>query len=84
MHKRVLPALDLEGVNLAVGEPYGALTRDTEQWNAARKQAVLEINTAAEALFDAGVEVVGLWDNHVGGNNIVSTICKIGDMMQSI
>lgn len=70
MYKRVLLALDLEGVNNVVGEPYMGLHRDTEQWHIAREQAVLEINTAAEALFDAGVEKVGLWDNHGGGNNI--------------
>ena len=70
MYKRVLLALDLEGVNLVAGEPYSGLSRDTAQWCVARQQAVLEINAAAEALFDAGVEVVGLWDNHGGGNNI--------------
>ncbi len=70
MYKRVLLALDLEGVNLVVGEPYSGLSRDTEQWCVARQQAISEINAAAEALFDAGVEVVGLWDNHGGGNNI--------------
>ena len=70
MYKRVLLALDLEGVNHVVGEPYNGLERDTEQWQVARKQAVSEINAAAEALFDAGVEVVGLWDNHGAGNNI--------------
>ena len=70
MYRRVLLALDLEGVNNVVGEPYMGLTRDTEQWSIARKQAVLEINAAAEALFEVGVEKVGLWDNHGGGNNI--------------
>ena len=70
MYKRVLLALDLEGVNRVVGEPYSGLHRDTPQWCVAREQAILEINAAAEALFDAGVEVVGLWDNHGGGNNI--------------
>ena len=70
MYKRVLLALDLEGVNHVVGEPYNGLERDTKQWQVAREQAVLEVNAAAEALFDTGVEVVGLWDNHGGGNNI--------------
>lgn len=70
MYRRVLLALDLEGVNNVVGEPYMGLTRDSEQWSIARKQAVLEINAAAEALFEVGVEKVGLWDNHGGGNNI--------------
>ena len=70
MYKRVLLALDLEGVNHVVGEPYSGLERDTEQWKIARNQAVLEVNAAAEALLDAGVEVVGLWDNHGAGHNI--------------
>ena len=70
MYKRVLLALDLEGVNMVVGEPYCGLSRDTEQWHIARNQAVLEVNAAAEALFEAGVESVGLWDNHGGGSNV--------------
>ena len=70
MYKRVLFALDLEGVNHVVGEPYSGLSRDTSQWCIAREQAVLEVNAAAEALFEAGVEKIGLWDNHGGGNNI--------------
>lgn len=70
MYKRVLISLDLEGVNRVVGVPYSGLARDTEQWHIAREQAVLEVNAAAEALFDAGVEVVGLWDYHAGTSNI--------------
>ena len=70
MYKRVLIALDLEGVNRVVGEPYHGLSRDTSEWLIAREQAVLEVNAAAEALFDAGAEVVGLWDNHCCSNNI--------------
>ncbi|MGM9652623.1 MAG: M55 family metallopeptidase [Eubacteriales bacterium] len=70
MYKRILFALDLEGVNNVAGEPYMGLQRDTEQWKIARKQAAAEVNAAAEALFAAGVETVGLWDNHSGGNNV--------------
>lgn len=70
MYKRVLLALDLEGVNYVVGEPNSGLSRDTAQWHVARKQAVAEVNAAAEALFASGVETVGLWDNHGGGRNI--------------
>ena len=70
MYKRILLALDLEGVNNVVGEPYKGLEKESEQWYVARSQAVLEINAAARALFDAGVEKVGLWDNHGGGNNL--------------
>lgn len=70
MYKRILIALDLEGVNNVVGEPYMALSKQTEQWFRAREQAIIEVNSAAEALFDAGAERVALWDNHGGGNNI--------------
>ena len=70
MYKRVLFALDLEGVNRVVGELYSGLARDTKEWNIARAQAVLEVNAAADALFAAGVESIGLWDNHGGGNNV--------------
>ena len=38
----------------------------------ARRQAVLEINVAAEVLFAIGAETVALWDNHGGGGNIES------------
>ena len=73
MYKRVLLALDLEGVNNVAGEPYSGLARDTEGWCVAKEQAVLEVNAAAKALFDAGALKVGLWDNHGGGNNIDPT-----------
>lgn len=70
MHKRVLLLLDLEGVNNVVGEPYSGLSKGTEQWQIAVEQATLEINAAAEALFDAGAAKVGFWDNHGGGGNV--------------
>lgn len=70
MYKRVLLALDLEGVNGVIGEPYTGLHRDTPQWHIAIKQAALEVNAAAEALFEAGVEKVDLWDNHGDGKNM--------------
>ena len=70
MYKRILLALDLEGVNNVVGEPYSGLSKDSEGWKTARIQAALEINAAAEALFESGAERVGLWDNHGGGNNV--------------
>lgn len=70
MKKRILIACDLEGVNHVVGEPYSSLSKGCEQWNIARHQAALEINAAAEALFDLGAECVDVWDNHGGGNNI--------------
>lgn len=70
MKKRILIACDLEGVNNVVGEPYSGLTKDSEQWKIAKRQAALEINAAADSLFSIGVECVDLWDNHGGGNNI--------------
>ena len=70
MYKRILLALDLEGVNHVVGEPYQGLASGSEQWQVARGQAILEVNAAADALFEAGAERVSLWDNHGGGNNV--------------
>lgn len=68
--KRVLLALDLEGVNNVVGEPFLGLSPESPQWYVAREQAVLEINAAADALFKAGIEKIGLWDNHGKGENV--------------
>ena len=70
MYRRILLLCDLEGVNRVVGEPYHGLGRDTEQWEIARRQAAKELNAAADALFEAGAGIVGLWDNHGGGGNI--------------
>ena len=70
MYKRILFLCDLEGVNRVVGVPYEGLRRDTEQWEIARRQAPLELNAAADALFRAGAASVGLWDNHGKGRNI--------------
>lgn len=70
MYKRILIALDLEGVNNVVGVPYSGLVRDLDEWETARRQAALEVNAAAEALFLAGAERVALWDNHGGGGNV--------------
>lgn len=70
MYKRILLALDLEGVNNVKGVPYEALSKGTDEWKIAKKQGALEINAAARALFDSGAERVALWDNHGGGHNI--------------
>ncbi len=70
MYKRVLICLDLEGVNNVAGVPYEGLAAGSEAWEVARHQAALEVNAAAEALFDSGVEYVALWDNHGAGNNV--------------
>ncbi len=70
MYKKILLALDLEGVNNVKGVPYEALSKGTDEWKIAKKQGALEINAAADALFRAGAEKVDLWDNHGGGHNI--------------
>ena len=70
MYKRILLALDLEGVNNVNGVPYEALSKGTDEWKIAKSQGALEINAAADALFRAGAERVDLWDNHGGGHNI--------------
>ena len=70
MYRRILLLCDLEGVNRVVGEPYHGLGRGTEEWEIARRQAAKELNAAADALYEAGAETVGLWDNHGGGGNI--------------
>lgn len=70
MFKRALIALDLEGVNNVAGEPYSGLMPGSDEWEKARRQAALEVNAAADALFSVGVERVALWDNHAGGGNI--------------
>ena len=70
MYKRILLALDLEGVNNVKGIPYEALSKGTDEWKIAKSQGALEINAAADALFRAGAERVDLWDNHGGGHNI--------------
>lgn len=70
MYKRILIALDLEGVNNVVGEPYSGLKIGSAEWEKARRQAAFEINEAADALFIAGASRVAVWDNHGGGPNL--------------
>lgn len=70
MYKKILIALDLEGVNNVKGVPYEALSKETDEWKIARRQGILEVNAAAAALFDAGAESITLWENHGGGHNI--------------
>lgn len=70
MYKKILLALDLEGVNNVKGVPYEALSKGCDEWKIAKKQGALEVNAAADALFRVGAERVDLWDNHGGGHNI--------------
>ena len=67
---KYLIALDLEGVGGVVGVPYSGLVKQSEEWQKARAQAVLEVNAVSKALFDTGAELVALWDNHGGGGNL--------------
>ena len=69
MYKRILFALDLEGVNNVAGKAYEGLN-STPDYQIAIKQSALEINAAAAALFDLGVLKVDVWDNHGGGGNL--------------
>lgn len=69
MYKRILFALDLEGVNNVAGEAYEGLNASAD-YEVAKNQAALEINAAAEALFSIGAEKVSVWDNHGGGGNM--------------
>ena len=70
MYERILIALDLEGVNNVEGVPYSGLSAGSDQWEIARRQAALEVNAAARALYEAGAKKVALWDGHGGGSNI--------------
>lgn len=60
--------VDCEGVACAVGR-YGA-GLDGENLEFARREAALEANAAATALFDAGAREVIVWDNHHIGLNL--------------
>ena len=71
MYKKILLALDMEGVINVVGTPYSGLSTDNEQYPVAIHQAALEINAAADALFNLGVDSIDLWDNHGGGHNVI-------------
>lgn len=63
-------AVDLEGIGGVVGAPYDKLILGHKDYDVAVTNAVREINAAVSALFDSGAELVAVWDNHGGGNNI--------------
>lgn len=67
---RFMIGVDLEGVACVVGEPLRTLT-DAKDYAWACKQATLEADAAARALWDAGAEEVIVWDNHGGGLNLL-------------
>lgn len=64
-----LIAVDLEGIHGVVGEPNCTLTSSAD-YGKAVEGAQLEVNAAAQALFDSGAEKVAVWDNHGGGKNL--------------
>lgn len=66
---KFLIACDLEGIHGVVGEPYKVLTESFD-YQAAIEGAVLEIETAARALYDSGATEVLVWDNHGANRNI--------------
>ena len=74
MFKKILFLMDLEGINKVKGEAYQGLVHGCDEWKIAIAQAVLEINAAAGALFDAGVSSIDLWDNHGGKPNIDTSL----------
>lgn len=67
---KYLIAVDLEGVNFVVGEPYKGLHEGDEQYEIAVKEATKELNIIANALYDSGAEQVYVWDNHGHGHNL--------------
>lgn len=67
--KRFFIGVDCEGVSCAVGKP-GANLGSSENYAWVQKQATLEANAAATALFDMGAEEVIIWDNHHSGINL--------------
>lgn len=79
---KYLIAVDLEGVNKVVGEPYKGLGDDCFDYATAVNEAALEVNAAIKALFDGGATEVDVWDNHGGGNNI--DFCKIDKRAKQI
>lgn len=67
---KYLVAVDLEGVNFVVGEPYKSLHKGSYQYDKAVAEATKELNTIIGALYDFGAEQVYVWDNHATGHNL--------------
>lgn len=69
-HKgRFFIGVDCEGVACVVGEPQKGL-KDSINYPFAARQATLEADAAARALFDCGAKEVIVWDNHGNGVNL--------------
>ena len=66
---RFFIGVDCEGAACVVGEPHKGL-KDSVNYPFATRQAALEADAAARALFDWGAEEVIVWDNHGSGVNL--------------
>lgn len=79
--KRYVISVDCEGVACVVGFPGMGLTKDNPAYPFAAREAMLEANAAAKALFDSGADEVIIWDSHGTGVNfdydLVDPRCKI-------
>ena len=64
-----LIAVDLEGIGGVAGVPYETLN-GSKDYEVAKENAVREINSAVNALFDNGATKVVVWDNHGSGVNL--------------
>ena len=77
---RFFIGVDCEGAACVVGEPHKGL-KDSVNYPFAARQAALEADAAARALFDWGAEEVIVWDNHGSGVNLDYSLldprCKI-------
>lgn len=67
---KYLVAVDMEGVNYVVGEPYKSLHKGCGQYDVAVCEATKELNVIISALYDSGAEQVYVWDNHSVGHNL--------------
>ena len=78
--KKFYIAVDCEGCACVVGIP-GQGLGDGRNYQLAQRQAALEANAAATALFEMGAEEVIVWDNHGSGVNLDYSLldkrCKI-------
>lgn len=77
---RFFIGVDCEGVACAVGTPQKGL-KDSANYPFAARQATVEADAAARALFDSGAQEVIVWDNHGTGvnldYNLLDSRCKI-------
>lgn len=65
-----LLAVDLEGANGVVGEPYKGLVPGMTEYDKAVENVTEEVNASVKALFDAGATKVFVWDNHGNLDNL--------------